>query len=458
MNSQHQRETLSSRLGFLLLSAGCSIGLGNVWRFPYITGEYGGALFVIFYLGFLCFVGLPILVMEFAVGRASRGNMGVAFHTLKPSGVWRRFGWISIVGSYMLMMFYTTVSGWVLAYCWFMASGDLDGLAPAEVGAWFGSMLSRPLDMAAWMTVVVFVGSFVCSMGLRNGVERVVKGMMAGLFIILLLLVARAVTLPGAEAGISFYLMPDVSKITQTGLWAVLSAAMNQAFFTLSLGVGCMCIFGSYLNKQRSLTGEAVFIAGLDTIVALLAGLIIFPACFAFHIRPDAGPGLIFVTLPNIFNAMAGGRIWGTLFFVFMSFAALSTVIAVFENMISYCGDVWGIPRRRAAVINGLLLWVLSFPCLLGFNVWSQVQPLGAGSGILDLEDFILSNNLLPLGSLVFLLFCCHSRGWGWKNFLAEADQGTGMRFPHWLRGYLAYVLPGIIVFVLVQGYARTFG
>ena len=458
MNTQ-QRETLGSRLGFLLLSAGCAIGLGNVWRFPYITGEYGGAVFVLFYLGFLLLVGLPILVMEFAVGRGARRNMGLAFRRLEPQGSkWHRLGWWGMAGSYVLMMFYTTVSGWLLWYCWATASGALKGLTPEQVGGYFGAMLGQPLGMTGWMTVVVFVGSAVCAMGVRRGVERIVKFMMVGLLAILLVLVVRAVTLPGGAEGIAFYLMPDWSKVVKSGLGAVLNAAMNQAFFTLSLGIGCMCIFGSYLEKQRSLTGEALYIAGLDTFVALMSGLIIFPACFAFGVQPNAGPGLIFVTLPNIFNVMGGGQIWGTLFFVFMSFAALSTVIAVFENIISYCVDVYGMPRQRAAVLNGICIWVLSLPCILGFNVWSGIQPLGKGTGILDLEDFIVSGHLLPLGSLLFLLFCCHKRGWGWKNFLAEADAGEGMAFPAWLRGYLCYVLPAVILFVFVQGYIKLLG
>ena len=458
MKTQQTRETLGSRLGFLLLSAGCAIGLGNVWRFPYITGEYGGAFFVLFYLGFLLFMGLPILVMEFTVGRAARRNMGLAFKRLEPQGShWSKFGWVGLVGSYILMMFYTTVSGWMLWYCWGIGSGTLMGLTPAQVGEYFGGMLAQPWGQTGWMTVVVLVGSGVCAMGLRNGVERVVKLMMVGLLGILLVLVARSLTLPGAAEGIAFYLSPDWSKVSKSGLGAVLNAAMNQAFFTLSLGIGCMCIFGSYLEKRRSLAGEALYIAALDTFVALMSGLIIFPACFSFGVQPNSGPGLIFVTLPNIFNVMAGGQVWGALFFVFMSFAALSTVIAVFENIISCCVDVYGMPRQRAAVINGVLIWILSLPCILGFNVWSGIQPLGKGSGILDLEDFIVSGNLLPLGSLLFLLFCCHKRGWGWKNFLAEADQGDGMGFPRWLRGYLTYVLPVVLLFVFVQGYIKLF-
>lgn len=456
---QQNRETLGSRLGFLLLSAGCAIGLGNVWRFPYITGEYGGAIFVLFYLAFLAFVGLPILVMEFSVGRASRLNMGKALYALEPAGSsWHKCGWFALVGSYLLMMFYTTVTGWMIAYCWRTVTGQLSGLSPAEVGKNFEGMLTDPMGMIFWMTLAVVVGSFVCSLGLRAGVERVVKVMMVGLLALLLLLVARAVTLPGAEQGIIFYLAPDPAKIAKTGLWPVLNAAMNQAFFTLSLGIGCMCIIGSYLKKDRRLTGEAIYIASMDTFMALMAGLVIFPACFSFGVQPNAGPGLIFVTLPNIFNAMSGGQVWGGLFFVFMSFAALSTVIAVFENIISYFMDVWGMKRSQASLINGVVIWILSLPCALGFNVLSNVQPLGEGSSILDLEDFLLSSNLLPMGCLLFLLFCCHSRGWGWKNFLTEADAGQGLKFPRWLRVYLAYVLPLLILVIFIQGYVKLLG
>ncbi len=459
MKEHTQREMLGSRLGFLLLSAGCAIGLGNVWRFPYITGAYGGAIFVGIYLAFLLAVGLPIMVMEFSVGRASRRNMGAALRMLEPAGAWwHRFGWFSLVGSYMLMMFYTTVSGWMLAYCWHMGSGALSGLEPQQVGAFFGSILGRPWAMVGWMSLAVLLGFAVCAMGVRRGVERVVKVMMLGLLVLLLALVVRAVTLPGAEEGIRFYLAPDPGKIAETGLWSVLNAAMNQAFFTLSIGIGAMTIFGSYQEKTRSLTGEATYIVGLDTFVALMSGLLIFPACFAFGVKPDAGPGLVFVTLPNIFNSMPGGQIWGTFFFIFMSFAALSTVIAVFENIISYCSDVYGMPRKRAVFVNGFMVWLLSLPCALGFNVLSGIQPFGPNSNILDLEDFIISNNMLPLGALLFLLFCCNSRGWGWKNFLAEADQGVGLKFPRWLRAYLTYVLPLLIIVIFVVGYVEKFG
>ena len=456
MSANVQREMLGSRLGFLLLSAGCAIGLGNVWRFPYITGAYGGAIFVGIYL--LClFAVVPTMIMEFAVGRAARRNMGLAFRVLEPAGThWHHFGWFALVGSYLLMMFYTTVTGWMLAYCWYMA-GALSGLDPAGVGQFFGETLSQPVGQVVGMTLVVLIGCGVCVLGVQKGVERVVKVMMLGLLAILLVLVVRSVTLPGAGEGIAFYLAPDAGKIAGTGLFPVINAAMNQAFFTLSVGIGAMCIFGSYQSRDRSLTGEALWIMGLDTFVAIMAGLIIFPACFAFGVKPDAGPSLIFVTLPNIFNSMEGGRLWGALFFVFMSFAALSTVIAVFENIISYTADVWGVPRRRGTVLHMIIIWLLSLPCALGFNLLADFQPLGPGSSVLDLEDFLISNNILPLGGLIFLLFCTMRRAWGWDNFIAEVDQGLGMKFPRWLRGYLTYVLPCLILFVLGMGYVDRF-
>ena len=451
------REMLGSRLGFLLLSAGCAIGLGNVWRFPYIAGAYGGAALVAIYL--LCLLAVaPILVMELAVGRAARCNMGLALRVLEPKGTrWHSCGWFALVGSYLLMMFYTTVTGWLLAYCWYMASGKLTGLDPAGVGAFFGQMLATPSVHVLSMSLVVCLGCLVCALGVRRGVERVVKLMMLGLLCILVLLVLRAVTLPGAGEGITFYLAPDVARLREAGLFTAINEAIKQAFFTISVGIGSMTIFGSYQSKDRSLTGEAALIVGLDTFVALMAGLIIFPACFAFGVAPDAGPGLVFVTLPNIFNSMQGGQIWGTLFFVFMGFAALSTVIAVFENIISYTADVWGIPRRRGTVLHMIGLWVLSLPCALGFNLLADFQPLGPGSSVLDLEDFLISNNILPLGGLIFLLFCTMRRAWGWDNFIEEVDMGEGLKFPRWLRGYLTYVLPILIFFVLTMGYVDKF-
>ena len=415
-----KRERFSSRLGFILISAGCAIGLGNVWRFPYITGQYGGAAFVLIYLLFLIILGMPIMVMEFAVGRASQKSAVRSFHVLEPKGSkWHLTGYAAMAGNYLLMMFYTTVGGWMLAYVLKMATGEFVGLSPEEVGNVFGNMLAQPGYMTAWMIVAVLIGFFVCSLGLQNGVERITKVMMSCLFIILLALCVRSVTLPGAGEGISFYLIPNFHRMLEAGIGEVVYAAMGQAFFTLSLGIGAMSIFGSYISKDRSLTGETVSICALDTIVALLAGLAIIPACFAFGIDAGQGPGLVFVTLPNVFNQMVGGQLWGTLFFVFMSFAALSTIIAVFENIISFAMDLWGWERKKAVVFNVILILILSMPCVLGFNIWSDFAPLGAGSTVQDLEDFIVSNNLLPLGSLLYLLFCTSRYGWGWDNFIA---------------------------------------
>lgn len=453
-----EREFLGSRLGFLLLSAGCAIGLGNVWRFPFITGQYGGAAFVLVYLVFLVILGLPIMVMEFAVGRGAGRGAGQAFRILQPKGTcWHLHGYIAVAGCYVLLMFYTTVTGWMLAYTWYALSGQLAGLNPEQVGQFFGNMLADPKAQVGWMCATVAFSAAVCSTGLRAGVERMTKVMMICLLLVMLLLVFRAVSLPGAMEGIRFYLMPDFGKMVEHGIGNVVFAAMGQAFFTLSLGIGCMAIFGSYIQKGRSLTGESVYILILDTFVALMAGLIIFPTCFAFGVNPDAGPGLIFVTLPNVFNSMPGGTLWGALFFVFMSFAALTTVVAVLENLVAHSIDMIGMTRQKASLLNGLLLAVLSLPCALGFNVLSDIQPFGAGSGILDLEDFIVSNNLLPLGAMVFLFFCCSNKGWGWKNFIAEADAGKGLRFPQIVLPYLHYVLPLIVLYVFVQGYVIKF-
>ncbi|WP_300129118.1 sodium-dependent transporter [Desulfovibrio sp.] len=451
------REMLGSRLGFLLLSAGCAIGLGNVWRFPFITGAFGGAIFVLVYIFFL-FAILPIMIMEFAVGRASRLNMGLALRKLEPEGTsWHRFGWVALAGSYLLMMFYTTVTGWMLSYCWFEVSGALSGLTPEGVGAFFSGALGDAGTQVAGMSAAVALGFAVCAMGVRRGVERVVKGMMLGLLLILVVLVIRALLLPDAGSGVRFYLMPDLEKFREVGFFNVCNAAMGQAFFALSVGIGSMTIFGSYQPRDRSLTGEALWIMGLDTMVGLMAGLIIFPACFSFGVAPGSGPGLVFVTLPNIFEHMEGGRLWGTLFFIFLAFASLSTVIAVFENIISYSVDVWGMPRKRATALHACVMWLLSLPCALGFNLLSGIQPLGAGSTILDFEDFLVSNNVLPLGGLLFLFFCCWRRGWGWNNFIGEADQGQGLKFPRCLRFYLTWLLPCLILILFAAGYADRF-
>lgn len=453
-----KREKFSSRLGFILISAGCAVGLGNVWRFPYITGKYGGAAFVLIYLVFLVILGLPIMVMEFSVGRASQKSAARSFHVLEPKGSkWHFMAILAIAGNYLLMMFYTTVGGWMLAYVIKMIRGEFTSLTPDEVGGVFNGMLGQPGSMTFWMIVTVIIGFLVCSLGLQKGVERVTKFMMASLFVILIILCIRSVTLPGAAEGVRFYLIPDFHKITEYGLFEVVFVAMGQAFFTLSLGIGAMAIFGSYIAKEHTLTGESIRICTLDTIVALLAGLIIFPACFAFQVNPGEGPGLVFVTLPNIFNQMAGGRIFGTLFFIFMSFAALSTIIAVFENILSFSIDLFGWTRKKAVAVNFVLILLLSLPCVFGFNIWSAIAPLGAGSTIQDLEDFIVSNNLLPLGSLGYLLFCTSRYGWGWKNFIKEADSGKGVKFPQWSRIYVSFILPAIVLFIFIMGYVQKF-
>lgn len=454
----NNRERFSSRLGFILISAGCAVGLGNVWRFPYITGQYGGAAFVLVYLIFLVLLGLPIMVMEFAVGRASQKSAARSFHVLEPAGTkWHLQGYACMAGNYLLMMFYTTVGGWMAAYIFKTLTGEFKGLDVDGVSAVFNDMLARPGYMTFWMVLVVLLSFFICSLGLQKGVERITKAMMSCLFLILLILCIRSVTLPGASEGLCFYLVPDFTRFTENGVGNTIFAAMGQAFFTLSLGIGAMAIFGSYIGKDRTLTGETINICLLDTLVAFLAGLIIFPSCFAFGVDPGQGPGLVFITLPNIFNQMVGGRIFGVLFFVFMTFAAQSTIIAVFENIISFSMDLFGTSRKKAVLINGIAIILLSLPCVFGFNIWSGFQPLGAGSTIQDLEDFIVSNNLLPLGSMVYLLFCTSRYGWGWKNFLAEADTGKGVKFPAWARVYVSYILPLIVLFIFIMGYYQKF-
>lgn len=454
----NNRERFSSRLGFILISAGCAVGLGNVWRFPYITGQYGGAAFVLVYLIFLVLLGLPIMVMEFAVGRASQKSAARSFQVLEPAGTkWHLQGYACMAGNYLLMMFYTTVGGWMAAYIFKTLTGEFKGLDSDGVAAVFNDMLARPGYMTFWMVLVVLLSFFICSLGLQKGVERITKAMMSCLFLILLILCIRSVTLPGASEGLRFYLIPDFTRFTENGVGNTIFAAMGQAFFTLSLGIGAMAIFGSYIGKDHTLTGETINICLLDTLVAFLAGLIIFPSCFAFGVDPGQGPGLVFITLPNIFNQMVGGRIFGVLFFVFMTFAAQSTIIAVFENIISFSMDLFGTSRKKTVLINGIAIILLSLPCVFGFNIWSGFQPMGAGSTIQDLEDFIVSNNLLPLGSMVYLLFCTSRYGWGWKNFLAEADTGKGVKFPAWARVYVSYILPLIVLFIFIMGYYQKF-
>ena len=454
----NNRERFSSRLGFILISAGCAVGLGNVWRFPYITGQYGGAAFVLVYLIFLVLLGLPIMVMEFAVGRASQKSAARSFHVLEPAGTkWHLQGYACMAGNYLLMMFYTTVGGWMAAYIFKTLTGEFKGLDSDGVAAVFNDMLARPGYMTFWMVLVVLLSFFICSLGLQKGVERITKAMMSCLFLTLLILCIRSVTLPGASEGLRFYLIPDFTRFTENGVGNTIFAAMGPAFFTLSLGIGAVAIFGSYIGKDHTLTGETINICLLDTLVAFLAGLIIFPSCFAFGVDPGQGPGLVFITLPNIFNQMVGGRIFGVLFFVFMTFAAQSTIIAVFENIISFSMDLFGTSRKKTVLINGIAIILLSLPCVFGFNIWSGFQPMGAGSTIQDLEDFIVSNNLLPLGSMVYLLFCTSRYGWGWKNFLAEADTGKGVKFPAWARVYVSYILPLIVLFIFIMGYYQKF-
>lgn len=453
-----QREKFGSRLGFILISAGCAIGLGNVWRFPYITGKYSGAAFVLIYLVFLVLLGLPIMVMEFAVGRASQASVAMSFDRLEPLGTkWHWYKWFGMAGNYLLMMFYTTIGGWILLYVFKMAGGEFEGKNADEIAGVFGNLMEKPGLMTICMIVVVAACFGIVCMGLQKGVEKITKKMMLLLLALMVILAIRSATLPGAGEGIRFYLLPDFKKAAESGMKEVIFAAMGQSFFTLSLGIGAIAIFGSYIDKKRRLTGEAVCVTILDTCVALIAGMIIFPACFAFGVQPDSGPSLVFITLPNIFNSMSGGRIWGTLFFLCMLFAAASTIIAVFENIIAFAMDLTNCSRAKAVVVNLIAIVILSLPCVLGFNVLSGFQPLGAGSNVLDLEDFIVSNNLLPLGSLVYLLFCTSRYGWGWKKFCEEANAGEGIKFPKWTRIYVSYILPLIVLFIFVQGYWSKF-
>ena len=448
------RESLGTRLGFLFISAGCAIGLGNVWRFPYITGKNGGGAFVLLYVIFLVILALPILIMEFSVGRASRQNIGNSFRVLEPKGTWWHLhGYTGIIGNYILMMFYTTVSGWMLAYCFYSLNGSLTNLDPAGIDQFFKGTLTDPGRQLFWMAVVTIIGFSVCAIGLRRGVEFVSKIMMSGLFILLLVLAARSVTLPGAGAGISFYLTPKFENIT----WGGVYAALGQAFFTLSVGIGSMAIFGSYISKEYSLTGESITVMCLDLFAAFMAGMVIFPACFAYGVEPGNGPGLVFVTLPNVFNNMPNGDLWGALFFLFMTFAALTTVVAVFENIVSFGIDVLHLSRLKSVAINAVLMLILGAPCALSFSLLKGFQPFGPDSGILDFEDFLLSNNLLPLGSLVYLMFCTTRYGWGWDNFVNEADTGKGPKFPRTLKPYFQYVLPVIMLVIFVLGYIDLF-
>lgn len=448
-----KREKFQSRLGFLLVSAGCAIGIGNVWRFPYVAGENGGGVFVLFYLLFLLCMGVPVLTMEFAVGRASRKGTIQAYKTLeKPGQKWHIHGWFSIAGCCILMMYYTTVSGWMLSYfVKFLTGKFTSGMDVTQVKTVFSDMQANPTEMMFWMAVTVAIGFIVCSFGLQNGIERITKVMMSALLVLIVILAVHSLILPGGQKGLAFYLLPDFSKVSEIGIGKVIVAAMNQAFFTLSIGIGSMEIFGSYMSKDNTLTSEAVNICGLDTFVALMSGLIIFPACFSFGVEPDAGPSLIFETLPNVFINMTGGRIWGTLFFLFMTFASLSTVIAVFESLMASCMEAFGWNRKKTAIIEGIVIFVASIPCVLGYNVWSDLKLIG-GRDVLNTEDFIVSNLLLPIGSLVYLLFCVTKWGWGFDKYLEEANTGNGIKLPRQLKYYFQFVLPILILIILVQG------
>lgn len=448
-----KRESFKSRLGFLLVSAGCAIGIGNVWRFPYVVGQNGGGLFVLFYLIFLVAMGLPVLTMELAVGRASRKSAVQAYETLeKPGSKWHLHGWVAIFGCYVLMMYYTTVSGWMLTYFYKFLTGTFQaGMDADTVGSVFTDLLADPMQMGFWMVVTVLAGFLVCSRGLQNGLEKVSKIMMSALLILIIILAVHSFTLSGAGAGVSFYLVPNVDTVREVGLGNVIAAAMNQSFFTLSLGVAAMEIFGSYMDREHSLAGEGARICALDTFVAIMSGLIIFPACFSYGVEVTAGPKLIFVTLPNVFVNMEGGRLWGSLFFLFMTFASFSTIIAVFENIMSFCMDTFGWSRNKTALINCVIILIASLPCVLGYNVWSDLHLIG-GRDVLDSEDFIVSNLLLPIGSLIYLLFCVTKFGWGFDRYIEEANTGSGLKMAKWLKPYFQFVLPLLILIILIQG------
>lgn len=456
MKIMEQREQLGSRLGFILLSAGCAIGIGNVWKFPYMVGQYGGGAFVLIYLFFLVILGIPVMTMEFAMGRAGQRSPARLYQQLEPKGSkWHLHGYVAMAGNYILMMFYTSVAGWMLDYFVRTAGGQFVGADTDGVAAQFSQMLGDPLRMTLFMGIIVVLGFLVCSFSLQKGLERITKWMMVALLVIMVVLAINSVCTAGGSQGLRFYLVPDLARMKKVGIGNVVAGAMNQAFFTLSLGIGAMAIFGSYIGKERALMGESARVAALDTLVALCSGLIIFPACFAYGVQPDSGPSLIFITLPNIFNHMPLGRVWGSLFFVFMSFAAFSTVLGVFENIVSCTMDLSGWSRKKACLFNGILMLLLSMPCVLGFNVLSKFQPLGPGTGVLDLEDFVVSNLLLPLGSLIFIFFCTSRYGWGWKNFTKEANTGKGLKVQRWMRGYMCYVLLVLVAVILVLGLIR---
>ena len=450
-----ERESFKSRLGFILVSAGCAIGIGNVWRFPYVAGENGGGLFVLLYLVFLVLMGIPVLTMELAVGRASRKSAVLGYKKLeKPKSKWHIHGWFCMLGCYLLMMYYTTVSGWMTSYFYKFATGTFEsGMTSEQVSGVFSQLQSNPIEMVIWMVIITILGFLVCSRGIQKGIEKVSKVMMIALLVLILALAVNSILLSGAGEGLKFYLVPDFEKVSEIGIGKIVSAAMNQSFFTLSLGIAAMEIFGSYMSKDDTLPGESVKICALDTFVAIMAGLIIFPACFSYGVEPDQGPALIFITLPNVFINMAGGRIWGTLFFLFMTFACFSTIIAVFENIISFCIDMFGISRKKSVVINAVIILIASLPCVFGFNIWSGFELFG--QNVLGMEDFLVSNILLPVGSLIYLLFCVTKFGWGFDNYLTECNTGKGMKFARFLKPYFQFVLPILVLIVLVQGFIK---
>lgn len=450
-----ERESFKSRLGFILVSAGCAIGIGNVWRFPYVAGENGGGLFVLLYLIFLVLMGIPVLTMELAVGRASRKSAVLGYKKLeKPKSKWHIHGWFCMLGCYLLMMYYTTVSGWMTSYFYKFATGTFEsGMTSEQVSGVFSQLQSNPIEMVIWMAIITILGFLVCSRGIQKGIEKVSKVMMIALLVLILALAVNSILLSGAGEGLKFYLVPDFEKVSEIGIGNIVSAAMNQSFFTLSLGIAAMEIFGSYMSKDDTLPGESVKICALDTFVAIMAGLIIFPACFSYGVEPDQGPALIFITLPNVFVNMAGGRIWGTLFFLFMTFACFSTIIAVFENIISFCIDMFKISRTKSVIINAVIILIASLPCVFGFNIWSGFELFG--QNVLGIEDFLVSNILLPVGSLIYLLFCVTKFGWGFDNYLTECNTGKGMKFAGFLKPYFQFVLPILVLIVLVQGFIK---
>ena len=450
-----ERESFKSRLGFILVRAGCAIGIGNVWRFPYVAGENGGGLFVLLYLVFLVLMGIPVLTMELAVGRASRKSAVLGYKKLeKPKSKWHIHGWFCMLGCYLLMMYYTTVSGWMTSYFYKFATGTFEsGMTSEQVSGVFSQLQSNPIEMVIWMAIITILGFLVCSRGIQKGIEKVSKVMMIALLVLILALAVNSILLSGAGEGLKFYLVPDFEKVSEIGIGNIVSAAMNQSFFTLSLGIAAMEIFGSYMSKDNTLPGESVKICALDTFVAIMAGLIIFPACFSYGVEPDQGPALIFITLPNVFVNMAGGRIWGTLFFLFMTFACFSTIIAVFENIISFCIDMFKISRTKSVIINAVIILIASLPCVFGFNIWSGFELFG--QNVLGMEDFLVSNILLPVGSLIYLLFCVTKFGWGFDNYLTECNTGKGMKFARFLKPYFQFVLPILVLIVLVQGFIK---